>query len=240
MQEPNVTVLAAEGPRADGSVYPGDFQQPAGRETLRVDAFPAPSRVALSVSKRLLDWVGAFVGLLVLLPGLFFIALLIRLESPGPAVFRQERTGLAGRRFVVYKLRTMRAAPAGVDPSAPAQPGDVRITGLGALLRRSSIDELPQLLNVLKGDMSLVGPRPHAIEHDALYMATVEGYAARFAVRPGLTGLAQIMGSRGGGDVFEMRRRAVLDSRYIKTWSIWLDLKVIFLTIPHLIWFKAH
>ena len=102
------------------------------------------------------------------------------------------------------------------------------------------MDELPQLLNVLRGEMSLVGPRPHAIEHDERYAAEIEGYCRRFQVRPGITGLAQINGSRGGGDVFEMRRRLVLDRRYIEEWSLLSDLRILALTIPHLIVFRAH
>lgn len=238
MQGPNVVVLGVNRDLEEQALSERSDRPPVGRPECSM--FPAPSKVASRFSKRLLDWSGALAGLLLLLPALLLIALLIRLESPGPALFRQERTGLCGRRFTIYKLRTMQSAQAGEDPNAPALPGDARITRLGAPLRRAGIDELPQLFNVLKGDMSLVGPRPHAIEHDEQYLASVEGYAARFSVRPGLTGLAQVRGCRGGGDVFEIRRRAVLDVKYISSWSIWLDIKIIALTIPHLIWFKAH
>jgi len=126
------------------------------------------------------------------------------------------------------------------DDTSPAIVNDPRITRLGALLRRSSIDELPQLLNVLRGEMSLVGPRPHAVDHDRKFAEEIEGYDLRFRARPGITGLAQISGSRGGGDIFEMRRRLALDSRYIATWSIWSDIRILVMTIPHLFFFRAH
>lgn len=193
---------------------------------------------ARSVWKRVLDLVASFLLLILLAPALACIALAVRLDSPGPALFRQVRTGLRGRPFQVFKFRSM-AVCAAVDTS-PATVNDPRITRLGALLRRSSIDELPQLLNVLCGEMSLVGPRPHAVDHDRKFAEEIEGYDLRFRVRPGITGLAQINGSRGGGDVFEMRRRLALDNRYIAKWSIWSDIKIILLTIPHLLCFRAH
>ncbi len=199
-----------------------------------------PAAPASSVLKRSVDVLGAVLLLLALLPALILVGLAIRLESPGPALFRQRRTGLAGRPFTVFKFRSMATQKDGVLTALPATVDDPRITPVGRLLRRSSVDELPQLLNVLRGEMSLVGPRPHAIEHDERYAAEIEGYCRRFQVRPGITGLAQINGSRGGGDVFEMRRRLVLDSRYIEEWSLLSDLRILALTIPHLIVFRAH
>lgn len=198
---------------------------------------PAPA--ALSKSKRALDVVVSAVAIALLFPALVLIALIVRLESPGPAIFRQRRTGLCGRPFVIYKFRSMRSDTS-AGSNAPAVRGDPRITRFGALLRRSSLDELPQLINVLKGDMSLVGPRPHAVDHDALYMAQVPGYAERFRVKPGITGLSQVNGSRGGGDPFEIRRRSVLDARYIAEWSFLGDIKIIVLTPAHLLLYRAH
>jgi len=199
--------------------------------------YPSPSRVASSAFKRVTDVILSAVALGALLPALLLLALLIKVESPGPAIFKQWRTGLGGRRFVVYKFRSMRREAAA---TAPAVVGDDRITGLGSLIRRSSIDELPQLFNVLRGEMSLVGPRPHAVEHDMVYIKEVPGYADRFAARPGLTGLAQISGSRGGGEIADICRRAELDCQYISNWSYAEDLRIILMTLPHLLWYKAH
>ena len=193
---------------------------------------------ARSWMKRGMDLVAAVFLLLLLAPALVCVALAVRLDSPGPALFRQMRTGLGGRPFKVFKFRSMVVCAA--DDTSPASVDDPRVTRLGALLRRSSIDELPQLLNVLRGEMSLVGPRPHAVDHDEKFAQEIDDYDLRFSARPGITGLAQINGSRGGGDVFEMRRRLVLDRRYIESWSIWSDIRILALTIPHLLFFRAH
>ncbi len=214
----------------------------AGGHYGRDNQVVGPARAAASLFKRYFDLLGALLLLLALLPALTVVGLAIRLESPGPALFRQKRTGLAGRPFMVFKFRSM-VTVAGQETAratAPATVDDTRITPLGRLLRRSSVDELPQLLNVLRGEMSLVGPRPHAIDHDEKYAAEIEDYGLRFQVRPGMTGLAQINGSRGGGEVFEIRRRLVLDRRYIEDWSLLSDLRILFLTVPHLIFFRAH
>lgn len=197
-----------------------------------------PAAVATSIVKRGLDIVGAGMALVFIAPIMTLLALAIRLETPGPALFRQQRTGLHGRAFTVYKLRTMVARE--VAGNAPAEKDDPRITSLGAVLRRLSLDELPQLFNVLRGEMSLVGPRPHATDHDAKYLALIDHYGLRFRTRPGLTGLSQVRGSRGGGDVSEMHRRAALDNRYIEEWSVTMDLKIILMTIPHLLTYKPH
>lgn len=198
-----------------------------------------PGRPALSLFKRCFDASVAAVALVVLSPIMLAIAVAIRLESPGPAIFRQSRTGLGGQVFTVLKFRSMRDG-SDAGSNAPAEFNDPRITRLGRILRAGSIDELPQLLNVLKGEMSLVGPRPHAVDHDLQYMSSVDGYRSRFGARPGITGLAQVSGSRGGGDVFDMRRRAVMDAHYISEWSFVLDLRIMLLTVPHLLSFKAH
>jgi len=210
---------------------------PACLELGRLSGVPR-ARPASSLFKRLMDMTGAALLLCALLPALLLVGLAIRLESPGPALYRQRRTGLGGQPFMVFKFRSMVTLAEG--DTTPARVDDPRITRLGRLLRRSSVDELPQLLNVLRGDMSLVGPRPHAVAHDETYASEIEGYSLRFQVRPGITGLAQINGSRGGGDVFEMRRRLVLDRRYIEDWSLLSDLRIMILTIPHLILYRAH
>lgn len=176
----------------------------------------------------------AAAALLVLLPILLLIALAIRLETPGPALFRQRRGGLGGRPFVIYKFRSMTCQEDG-GGIRHATREDPRVTPFGALLRRTSLDELPQLINVLKGDMSLVGPRPHALAHDEYYAARLPNYAARTRAKPGLTGLAQVSGWRGEIDELEtMAQRVAYDIAYIDDWSLPLDLKLIFLTFTRL------
>ena len=174
----------------------------------------------------------ALAALLVFLPLLFTIAILVRAESQGPALFRQRRTGLHGRVFTVFKFRTMTVAEDGASVRQ-ATLGDARVTAIGAILRKLSLDELPQLLNVVRGDMSLIGPRPHAVSHDEMWGAQVPGYERRFRARPGLTGYAAVCGFRG--EVKELQAiidRVESDNEYIDTWSFSLDLKIIWRTLP--------
>jgi lipopolysaccharide/colanic/teichoic acid biosynthesis glycosyltransferase len=188
------------------------------------------SRIAASNLKRLLDIIGALVGLLILSPLLLLVAALIVLESPGSPVFRQRRSGYRGAPFVIYKFRTMRVAEDGPHV-VQAQREDRRITKVGALLRRTSVDELPQLVNVLKGEMSLVGPRPHALAHDHYYGGLIVEYDGRFRTKPGLTGLAQVSGLRGQTpDVASMAARIEKDLDYIRSWSLMLDLRILLQT----------
>lgn len=180
-----------------------------------------------STLKRVLDVGGALFGLVFLAPFLLLIAALIRLESPGPAVFRQRRTGRGGDVFYINKFRTMTVVEDG-NAVVQAAKGDRRITRLGAFLRRSCIDELPQLWNVLVGEMSLIGPRPHALVHDAYYGQMIPEYDSRFLVRPGIAGLAQVSGCRGPTEsVEDMANRVALDRQYIAAWSVSLDLKIL-------------
>lgn len=185
--------------------------------------------------KRTIDVTGAIVLIVLLGWMLLAVALLVRLTSPGPALFRQRRTGMNGRVFLILKFRTMRVMEDG-PAVAQAVPNDLRVTRLGAFLRRSSIDELPQLLNVLKGDMSLVGPRPHAVAHDAHYSAILPHYNRRFAVRPGMTGAAQVLGLRGqirGPDC--IARRVATDIAYADGWTVIDDLIIVARTLGLLI-----
>lgn len=194
-------------------------------------ALPAAAP-ALSLRKRALDVFGSLGLLLVFLPLLLLLALMIRLDSPGPALFRQKRTGLNGRPFVVLKLRTMRVTEDD-DAVSHATRSDDRTTELGLLLRKTSLDELPQLINVLRGEMSLVGPRPHALTHDRHYASLVLGYERRFRVRPGLTGLAQVSGQRGGiNEIGCMQRRVASDNAYIDNWSFASDMQILLRTVP--------
>lgn len=183
--------------------------------------------LAGSGGKRALDIAGAIFLLLLFLPLLCTIAFTIRLESGGPVIFRQRRTGHQGRIFTIYKFRTMTVAEDG-NAVRQATQNDARVTALGALLRKLSLDELPQFLNVLKGDMSLVGPRPHALAHDELYSELIPAYADRFRAKPGLTGLAQVNGLRGEiRDVRCMRDRVSADNLYIESWSLGLDIAIL-------------
>jgi putative colanic acid biosynthesis UDP-glucose lipid carrier transferase len=193
------------------------------------------ARVAVDPGKRFIDVVVAALALIFFAPVLLLAALWIKLESPGPVLFRQARGGLNGRTFTIYKLRSMRCEENG-DKVTQARRDDDRITKSGKLLRTTSIDELPQLLNVLKGDMSLVGPRPHAMAHDAYYGALISTYNMRFQAKPGLTGLAQIRGLRGGTtDVEDMAARIKADIAYIDGWSLMSDIRILLLTVPHLL-----
>lgn len=177
--------------------------------------------------KALFDRSAALLGLLVLCPFLLAVALMIRLDSPGPALYRQKRYGRDGHVFFIYKFRTM-TQEAGRQSFRQAQPGDARITRLGAVLRSTSIDELPQLLNVLMGQMSLVGPRPHPIALDDRYAEFIPNYMLRYRMRPGMTGLAQISGQRGRTPTVEaMAQRVALDLEYVNRWSLGLDLRIL-------------
>jgi Undecaprenyl-phosphate glucose phosphotransferase len=177
--------------------------------------------------KRTFDIVVAGFVLLIMLPVILAAAAAIKLTSSGPIVFRQRRNGFNGQEFIIYKFKTMSVFEDGhVIPQATA--ADRRVTTLGRLLRRTSIDELPQLVNVLRGDMSLVGPRPHALAHNDQYGRLIADYAFRNHVRPGITGWAQINGLRGGTSRLEhMARRIEHDLWYINNWNPWLDVKIL-------------
>ncbi len=181
--------------------------------------------------KRSFDIVAASAALLMLAPLLALVALAIRLESRGPILFRQHRDGFNDAPFLIYKFRSMRVTENG-PVVVQAKRNDARVTAVGRLIRRTSIDELPQLLNVLRGDMSIVGPRPHAVAHGQLYSSMIGDYAHRHHVKPGLTGWAQVNGSRGPTPTMDsMKRRVDLDIWYIGNWSFWLDIRIIFLTV---------
>jgi len=163
---------------------------------------------------------------------MFVIAVLVKLSSPGPVFFRQQRYGLDGREILVWKFRTMKCCDNG-STVKQATPGDDRITPIGRVLRRTSLDELPQLFNVLEGTMSLVGPRPHANAHNEEYRTQIGGYMLRHKVKPGITGLAQISGYRGETETLDkMAQRVACDHQYIREWSFGLDLKILWKTLP--------
>jgi putative colanic acid biosynthesis UDP-glucose lipid carrier transferase len=181
--------------------------------------------------KRASDVFLALLILLLIAPVLLVIALLVKLESPGPAIFRQRRYGLDGEEIVVYKFRSMAVTEDG-PAIVQARKNDARVTRLGALLRRTSLDELPQFINVLQGRMSVVGPRPHAVAHNELYRTLIKGYMVRHKVRPGITGWAQVNGQRGETDTLDkMQARINYDLNYLRNWSLQLDFYIILKTI---------
>ena len=189
--------------------------------------------------KSLSDLVLGSVILLLIAPLLLAIALGVKLSSPGPAVFKQRRNGLDGEEIMVYKFRSMRVQDDG-DLVQQAVKGDPRITPFGAFIRRTSLDELPQFINVLQGRMSIVGPRPHAVAHNELYRQLIKAYMVRHKVKPGITGWAQIHGHRGETDTIEkMQARVEYDLEYLRNWSLGLDLQIIARTIK-LVLFDRH
>jgi Undecaprenyl-phosphate glucose phosphotransferase len=182
------------------------------------------------VEKRAFDILAATAGLIALAPLLALVALCTRLDGPGPILFRQTRYGFNQEPFRIFKFRTMKTMEDGAAVKAATR-GDPRVTRVGAFLRRFSIDELPQLLNVLIGDMSIVGPRPHALAHDQRYVERISRYARRHNVKPGITGWAQVRGHRGEIHNDEgMQARIEHDLYYVDNWSLWLDVKIVLMT----------
>jgi putative colanic acid biosynthesis UDP-glucose lipid carrier transferase len=192
-------------------------------------------RAALSpteqAAKRVLDILVSGTALVLLSPVLLAVAVAVKLDSKGPVFFRQTRHGFNGRPFAIYKFRSMTVMENG-DVVTQARKQDARITRVGRWIRRYSIDELPQLLNVFNGEMSIVGPRPHAAAHDRFFTSAIEKYAFRHHVKSGITGWAQVCGARGETDTLDkMQKRVELDLWYINNWSIWLDISVMIRTV---------
>jgi Undecaprenyl-phosphate glucose phosphotransferase len=189
-----------------------------------------PLSTTSTIMKRAFDLVLGTLLLIMLLPLFAAVAILIKLDSPGPVLFRQQRYGFNQKSFWIYKFRTMTTMENG-SGIRQATRDDGRVTRIGHYLRRWSIDELPQIINVLKGEMSLVGPRPHALVHDRTWGEKIALYARRHNVKPGITGWAQINGFRGGIDADDqLRGRILCDLYYIDNWSIWFDIKILFAT----------
>jgi putative colanic acid biosynthesis UDP-glucose lipid carrier transferase len=169
--------------------------------------------------------------LLLISPILLIISIAIKTTSKGPVIFKQKRGGFNNKEIIVYKFRSMSTQDNGPVVNQVIK-NDARITSIGAFLRKSSLDELPQFINVIQGRMSIVGPRPHAIAHDIEYAKLISEYSQRTLVKPGITGLAQINGWRGETDTLEkMQKRVDMDLSYIDNWTLWLDIKIIFITI---------
>ena len=204
----------------------------AGRSDTGLSPIQERAKVcARSGAKRLFDMCLAGAILLFLSPLMILIACAIRLESRGPVLFRQKRGGWNGDAFVILKFRSMESDVSETSVSHASR-NDARVTRVGSFLRRSSLDELPQLINVLKGEMSLVGPRPHALVHDRFYRVHIPDYDQRSLVRPGLTGLAQVSGSRGEiRNVTDMAARVEWDVAYIQSWSFASDMSILARTL---------
>jgi putative colanic acid biosynthesis UDP-glucose lipid carrier transferase len=197
---------------------------------LYVKAAPKATYV-LGVGKRLLDLAIALPALIVLSPLFLLLAILIRRGSQGPAMFRQTRLGLNGAPFQIYKFRTMTVLENGLVIQQAAR-NDARVTETGRWMRRLSLDELPQLFNVINGEMSLIGPRPHALAHDRHYGSAIDGYDLRQSVKPGISGWAQVHGHRGATvTTSEMRERLAYDVWYARNASFALDIKIIVRTL---------
>jgi len=188
--------------------------------------------VARSSLKRLFDIVISLTALIVMLPFLVPVAILIKLDSPGPVFFLQRRSGLNGKLFNIYKFRSMTVAENG-DRVVQAKANDKRVTRVGKILRKTSLDEVPQLINILRGEMSFVGPRPHALAHDTEFAVVVPSYTRRFQTKPGLTGLAQVRGFRGEIHCREdLEKRIEADIEYIENWTFATDVMMVFRTVP--------
>jgi putative colanic acid biosynthesis UDP-glucose lipid carrier transferase len=187
--------------------------------------------------KRTVDIIVGSLALAMLSPIMIVIAIAIKLDSPGPVLFKQRRYGFNGQEILVYKFRSMTVAE-NEDTVKQAQKNDPRVTKVGAVLRRTSLDELPQFINVLQGRMSIVGPRPHAVAHNEHYRRLISGYMLRHKVKPGITGWAQVHGFRGETDTIDkMKKRIEYDLDYMKRWSLSLDFEIILRTF--LVWFQG-
>ncbi len=194
-----------------------------------------PFRGADGVVKRASDILLSLLILALVAPLMLLLAVAVKLGSKGPVIFKQRRYGLDGKEILVYKFRSMKVTEDGSE-IPQAVKGDPRVTALGAVMRRTSMDELPQFINVLQGRMSVVGPRPHAVAHNELYRKLIKGYMVRHKVRPGITGWAQVNGFRGETNTLDkMRGRIELDLDYLRNWSLQLDLRIIARTIRQVV-----
>lgn len=200
-----------------------------GMPVICLNESPLTTNPSAAMIKCAVDFSIALCGLIALSPVLLSVAIAVKISSPGPVIFKQARHGWNGKVFQLYKFRSMRVH---IDSNVrQATRDDNRVTTVGSFIRRTSIDELPQLFNVLLGDMSLVGPRPHAVAHNNYYSGKIRAYMNRHRIKPGITGLAQISGARGETDTLDkMEKRVRLDLEYINNWSLWRDIKILIKT----------
>ena len=197
-----------------------------------LDISCSPMDESAWVVKKLEDvFIGGLITILIL-PVMIAVAIAVKWSSPGPVLFKQKRHGANGQPIEIYKFRSMKVHKEQEGVVTQATQGDSRINSVGAFIRRTSLDELPQFINVLQGRMSIVGPRPHALAHNEYYKDLVESYMKRHKVKPGITGLAQVRGFRGETDTLDkMKRRVECDLEYLNNWSLWLDIKIIIGTV---------
>ena len=208
-----------------------NFASSTRQQVLAIEIQRAPLTATQCLAKRTMDIVLGSLALVFFLPIMTLTAIAIKLDGAGPVIFRQNRNGFNGRKFVIFKFRTMTVQENGAAV-LQATRDDPRVTSIGRLLRSASIDELPQLFNVLKGDMSLIGPRPHALAHDSYFENVLSDYAFRHHVKPGITGWAQCNGARGATPSIEhISERVKLDLWYINNWSLWLDIQILIKTL---------
>jgi putative colanic acid biosynthesis UDP-glucose lipid carrier transferase len=216
------------------NIFEFDLVQPRCVEIHGIPALAVCETPHLGMSglrKRAMDAVLSLLALVFAGPLMLAIAALVKFSSPGPVIFKQRRYGLNGEEMFVYKFRSMTVCEDGPSVTQATR-NDQRFTRIGRILRRTSLDELPQIFNVLQGKMSFVGPRPHAVAHNEMYRKLISGYMVRHKVRPGITGWAQVNGLRGETETLDkMRRRIEFDIDYMNHWSIWLDLKILFRTL---------
>jgi Undecaprenyl-phosphate glucose phosphotransferase len=212
------------------ALFDGGLVDLIGVPAINLVASPL-SPLALA-KKDIFDRAFAALALLALTPLMLVIATAVKLSSRGPVLFTQRRKGADGQVFRIFKFRSMTVHASDEGVLKQAMRNDPRVTRVGAVLRRTSLDELPQFLNVLMGDMSVVGPRPHAIEHDALYQTVVDDYIHRYRIKPGITGWAQVNGFRGETDRIEkMQGRVDHDLYYLRNWSFALDMRIVIATV---------
>jgi putative colanic acid biosynthesis UDP-glucose lipid carrier transferase len=212
------------------ALFNSSFTDVLGLPTLNLTA--TPTSPLQMWPKLIFDRLFAMTALTLLAPLFAVLGIAIKLTSPGPVFFTQERKGIDGRTFRIYKFRSMKLHREAAGHLTQAKRGDSRVTKLGAFMRRTSLDELPQFFNVLLGHMSVVGPRPHALEHDDFYKDLVYGYMYRYRIKPGITGWAQVNGYRGATTKVEkMEARVKFDLFYIHNWSFWFDIRIVFITI---------
>ena len=187
------------------------------------------------IAKRISDVAISCAAIALLAPVFALVALGVKLSSPGPAIYRQKRYGLDGKEIVVFKFRSLSVVEDGATSYTQVARNDSRVTPFGAFIRKTSLDEIPQLFNVLFGDMSIVGPRPHAVAVNENYRRQIPGYMVRHKVKPGITGWAQVNGYRGGDDLHSMRKRTEYDLEYLRSWSLAMDLLIIWKTLKMLL-----
>ncbi len=205
------------------------------RHALRSELHGHPLSSSGRAFKRAIDVLFASFGLFALLPAFLLVALAIKIDSPGPVLFRQTRYGFNGKPFKILKFRSMSVLEDG-PTITQATATDNRVTHVGAVIRRTSIDELPQLINVVRGEMSIVGPRPHAAAHDDYFLTRIENYGFRQRLKPGITGWAQVHGYRGETSTLnKMQKRIEYDIWYIDNWSAWLDISILLRTFTEVI-----